>query len=324
MGASTISPRVRHRFGHRHSSSLRAVLLAVLLQAVPWRAEPPLNRRPVPTSPASTRSSGRASPPWTGVASAEPYVQAAQASILGSLLGAWSIDSSSSSGGVGEMMGCASSAALTCDDGGRLVGLSLSSMELTGSIPDTLWELNTLTNLNLSSNALSGPLPATIAKLRGLEYLDLSSNYLTSSIPKALGELTNLKHLDLRYNIFTDTVPQAMGNLSRLTYLDVGCDSRVDPKRVNYLTGPFPRQVTRMKGLAFLCLRGNLFNGSLPASIGSLISLTYLDLSHNQFASSIPASITGLAALSLLDLSFNLFNGSIPPAIGSLDALTYL
>lgn len=54
---------------------------------------------------------------------------------------------------------------------------------LTGNIPKTFSNLNTLSMLNLSHNNLSGPLPAYLNDLKLLSKLDLSYNNFQGDVP---------------------------------------------------------------------------------------------------------------------------------------------
>ena len=73
------------------------------------------------------------------------------------------------------------------DAEGRVLRLSLSGNELTGSIPAELAQLEYLTVLSLSGNELTGSIPAELAQLEYLTVLSLHSNELTGSIPAELG-----------------------------------------------------------------------------------------------------------------------------------------
>ena len=61
--------------------------------------------------------------------------------------------------------------------------LSLSSNQLTGSIPPEIGNLTNLTSLGLYENQLTGSIPSEIGNLTNLTRLYLGSNQLTGSIP---------------------------------------------------------------------------------------------------------------------------------------------
>lgn len=82
---------------------------------------------------------------------------------------------------------------------GRATGIDLGGNGLTGTLPDDLGDLTTVTSLDLSDNALTGAIPAALARMTALVSLDLSGNAgLTGSIPAALLAHTGLLTLDLR------------------------------------------------------------------------------------------------------------------------------
>ena len=66
---------------------------------------------------------------------------------------------------------------------GRVVGLNLRDMDLTGRIPRELGELRHLSVLRLDGNQLTGPIPPELANLTRLKMLSLDGNRLTGPIP---------------------------------------------------------------------------------------------------------------------------------------------
>ncbi|XP_024032010.1 probable LRR receptor-like serine/threonine-protein kinase At3g47570, partial [Morus notabilis] len=86
--------------------------------------------------------------------------------------------------------------------------LDLSENNLTGEIPKTIEGCESLESLSLSGNSFQGTLPSTLASLRGLQYLDLSRNNFTGPIPKDLEKLTALLSLDLSFNDLDGEVPR--------------------------------------------------------------------------------------------------------------------
>ena len=65
----------------------------------------------------------------------------------------------------------------------RLIQLSLSGNNLTGSIPAELGGLTELTELRLGRNQLSGAIPVELGNLRNLEVLRLGRNQLDGLVP---------------------------------------------------------------------------------------------------------------------------------------------
>ena len=102
---------------------------------------------------------------------------------------------------------------------GKVIGLDLSSNQLSGSIPAALGQLRALEWLYLQNNQLEGSMPTELGQLGALEDLDLSSNQLSGPIPPELGSLTSLEVLRLYGNQLSDTIPAELGQLTALIYL---------------------------------------------------------------------------------------------------------
>ena len=61
--------------------------------------------------------------------------------------------------------------------------LMLNSNRLTGTLPQSLWQLTTLTFLDLSNNAFLGALPLNLSRLVNLQWLNLYNTSLSSTVP---------------------------------------------------------------------------------------------------------------------------------------------
>jgi hypothetical protein len=64
---------------------------------------------------------------------------------------------------------------------------------------------------NFRNNALSGSIPDSIRNLNQLTYLDLSNNQLTGLFPEWVHSLTRLKLLNLGQNHFSGQIPVVIG-----------------------------------------------------------------------------------------------------------------
>ena len=113
----------------------------------------------------------------------------------------------------------------------RVVGLSVNSRGLDGTIPAELGDLTGLRRLHLFENRLTGPIPAELGMLADLQSLDLGDNRLTGTdsrrpcqalqpagarpgwqrairaIPSLLGDLDNLVEVDLSGNDLRGCAP---------------------------------------------------------------------------------------------------------------------
>ncbi|CAI5535190.1 unnamed protein product, partial [Closterium sp. Naga37s-1] len=65
---------------------------------------------------------------------------------------------------------CSSAQGVTCDSTGMISAMRLSSLNLGGSIPDSISNLKKISSLILSRNQLSGSIPAAIGNLANLSY----------------------------------------------------------------------------------------------------------------------------------------------------------
>ena len=118
---------------------------------------------------------------------------------------------------------------------GRVVGLRLSGIGLTGTLPPELGDLDQLRTLDLGGNALSGPIPPELGNLQALEVLALDWNIrwgrgrgterhdpgIVGPLPKELGNLVNLRELRLEFNKIDGDIPRTFGALRSLEYLNL-------------------------------------------------------------------------------------------------------
>lgn len=116
---------------------------------------------------------------------------------------------------------------LLCHLGGDssvIIGLNLSSRQLTGSLPHNITRLAYLEYLNLSNNDFSGGIPEFPTSSM-LVSMDLSHNDLTGSIPESLASLPSLKTLYYGCNPWLEKeLPPSFNSLGLTT--DKGeCDS---------------------------------------------------------------------------------------------------
>ncbi|XP_024972096.1 receptor-like protein 15 [Cynara cardunculus var. scolymus] len=194
----------------------------------------------------------------------------------------------------------------------------------------TNWPLNVsvflhfkeLTSLNLSMNCLDNNIVKTglgrLSSLKKLETLDLSYNSITNVTFPSLGSLTSLRVLHLDNNDLEGYLPaldfQQISALENLEILDLSH---------NYMEGF--EQVSLLKKLKILNLRGNNFNESLITSLSALPILKSLDLVGNEglYGTSFPVEeLAHLTNLEELDLNHNMFNDT--PSIQECTRLSRL
>ncbi|KAI3888432.1 hypothetical protein MKW92_009554 [Papaver armeniacum] len=239
---------------------------------------------------------------------------------------------------------------------------SLSSNQLSGTIPLSFCSNNglemgswSIQSLNLSNNTLTGRIPTSLGNCNSLFLLHLGMNNLFGSVPNEL-EQAPIQYLMLNDNFLEGIFPKFIQRLEMLTVLTFGNN--------NY-EGSIPTFVGSFKYLRILSLRANRFNGSIPKEISHLGRLQILDLSMNNLSGSIPRRLGNLTMLtsrpnyptadiiggdwlisdiqlgiringvlqylkhlkdysSGMDLSSNILEGNIPEEIGLLQGLSML
>ncbi len=193
-----------------------------------------------------------------------------------------------------------------------LLYLQLDSNKLTGPIPSTIGNLSKLVYLTARDNQLNGPLPTTFAGMDSLQRLALYQNQISGSIPSQLASLSNLTYLDMSGNSFTGIIPPELGNLSKVTYFDLNS---------NQLTGSIPPALGNLSNDIYFNLEDNQLTGSIPSELGNLGNLQILSLDNNALTGSIPATLSNLTNLSGISLTSNQLTGTIPAGFGNITGL---
>ncbi|KAL2345164.1 hypothetical protein Fmac_006449 [Flemingia macrophylla] len=155
-----------------------------------------------------------------------------------------------------------------CSPNGRVVGLSLPSLNLRGPIHS----LSSLTYLRL---------------------LDLHDNRLNGTVSPLLN-CTSLELLYLAGNDFSGEIPRDISSLRLLLRLDISD---------NNLRGPIPDQLEKLTHLLTLRLQSNALSGQVPDLSASLHNLTELNVTNNELRGHVPDSM--LAKFSSASFSGN-------------------
>ncbi|KAL6329521.1 hypothetical protein AAG906_021529 [Vitis piasezkii] len=161
-----------------------------------------------------------------------------------------------------------------------------------------------LEQLYFDSSGVSGEIPSTFANLQSLTTVWASDNELTGNIPDFIGNWSNLTALRLQGNSFEGAIPSSFSNLTSLTDLRVSDISNASSSSLEFIKD--------MKLLSTLVLRNNNISDSIPSNIGEYGSLTQLDLSFNNLSGQLPESLFNLSQLSLLFLGNNQLTGTLP------------
>ena len=166
---------------------------------------------------------------------------------------------------------------------GNVESLSLGKNNLSGSIPDELFDLKGLKVLRFFGNNLEGEISPRFEELVSLELLQLSINDLSGPIPSALGNLENLTVLQLYRNRLNGVLPPELGRLTRLGTLSVDA---------NDLEGSIPPEFGGMKNLRVLTANSTNLSGPLPQELSVLENLEVLWLQDTGLCSPVNDEFT--------------------------------
>jgi len=240
---------------------------------------------------------------------------------------------------------CKSWDGISCSNG-RVIEVRLSSMNVAGTLSNSIDQLSALTYLDLSNNpSLGGPLTPNIGNLKQLSILNLLGCSFTGNIPQEIGNLSQLTFLALNLNQFTGRIPPSLGLLTNLSWLDLsanqlsgqipvsagsdpGLDKLVGTRHFhfseNQLEGPIDgRLFSANMHLIHVLFDNNKFTGRIPQSLGLVQSLQIIRLDHNQFNGAVPDNIGNLTNLMELSLASNQLNRAVPDLTNATN-LTYV
>ncbi|KAJ0970132.1 hypothetical protein J5N97_023009 [Dioscorea zingiberensis] len=198
----------------------------------------------------------------------------------------------------------------------NLVGLSLSSNNLTGSLPKSLCHLKRLVRFKLAYNHFTGEIPDCWGQsiISQWLFMDLSYNELSGSIPTSVCSLP-LTALYLSNNNFSGLLPLSLGNCSQLLILDLGQN-----KFSGVIPAWFPERLPLLKVLR---LRSNMLIGDIPPHLGYHVALQIIDFADNHLSGAIPHSLGNLNAMKVapLNLDFSVISGTFALYLGQLEVI---
>ncbi|GMI25984.1 hypothetical protein TrCOL_g4603 [Triparma columacea] len=228
-------------------------------------------------------------------------------------------------GGWGKGDQCADNwKGIKCNDEGEVTEIKLVRNNQTGSLPDSLGGLSSLTKLDLRYGGITGPLPPSLAdlveltqisvtdhsitgpippldKLLKLTLIQLNDNHISGPFPPALGNLTSLEYVEMQQNRISGTIP-ALDNLTSLYYFDVS---------YNEIEGPCPSaQNFAPEWGGVFCVKRNRLTGRIPA-FTNLPEIQEINLEFNSLSGPIPP-LEGLGKLVTLSMSNNNLTGPLP------------
>ena len=193
--------------------------------------------------------------------------------------------------------------------------MNLGESNLTGIVPEAIFNISKLQSLSLVLNHLSGSLPSSIGtRLPDLEGLYIGFNQCSGIIPLSISNMSKLTILDISGNFFTGYVPKDLGNLRRLQWLDLSGNQLNDEHPTSEIA--FLTSLMKCNSLRNLWISGNPLKGFIPNSLGNLsISLESIVASGCQLRGTLPTGISNLTNLIELRLHDNDLTRLIPANI---------
>ncbi|KAF8408217.1 hypothetical protein HHK36_007362 [Tetracentron sinense] len=153
---------------------------------------------------------------------------------------------------------------------------NVSNNKISGQIPADIGALcKSLKILDASGNSITGSMPQSFGELDSLVGLDLSRNILQGQIPVSLSRLKGLKYLSLAFNKLTGRIPDSLGKLRFLEVLDLSSNS---------LSGEIPKDLVNLKNLTVLLLNDNKLSGGIPSGLANVTSLSAFNVSFNNLS----------------------------------------
>ncbi|XP_065034691.1 receptor-like protein EIX1 [Musa acuminata AAA Group] len=206
--------------------------------------------------------------------------------------------------------------------------LSLARTNISGQLPEWLFQLRKLKSLQLEQNLISGPIPVSIGQLASLQELILGKNQLNKTIPESVWWLSQLVSLDLENNNLEGVISEAhLGNLTELKHLYLSSNSLALKVESNWLPpfrleslwmnscklGPkFPSWLRSQINISEIDISNASIFDAMPNWFWSLISTAvFVFVSGNQISGHVP-NLLQFNDLVDLDLSSNYFDGPLP------------
>ena len=190
-----------------------------------------------------------------------------------------------------------------------LKNLNLNKNQISGDLPDGVFQLTNLEAFHVSFNHLSGILPSQVGRLSLLEEFVVIDNRLSGSLPSELGLLDKCRVLGLSNNAWVGTIPTEFENMVNLREISI-----VNPEGLGESTI-----------LVHPEMKSNNYIGQTRGLTGSLITfgdmpfLSMLYLDGNDLTGSIPLDFlrhnNRTASPIHVGLTYNNITGTLPQAL---------
>ena len=192
--------------------------------------------------------------------------------------------------------------------------VDVASNHLTGTIPFSMFMIDSLESVILADNCFHGTLNDEICYADNLINLVLDGmGTATGCQRKLFPGLPFLTSFAEERNSY-GTLPSCIWSMTNLAALYLSA---------NEIIGTLPSLATITPNLRYLSLAGNLLTGTLPLWIqqGDWV---FLDLSNNKLTGTLSSSITPLQSDGYLALDVNRLSGHVPAVLMSAQNLTIL
>ena len=122
-----------------------------------------------------------------------------------------------------------------------LTNIFLRQICSSGSLPETIGDMQNLRSMTICRCGLTGGIPASITRLTKISRLSIYDNPdLGGEIPANIGDMAALRDLDFARDGLTGTIPASIGNLANLEGLQL---------QKNHLTGKIPAELAKCTNL---------------------------------------------------------------------------
>lgn len=202
--------------------------------------------------------------------------------------------------------------------------MSLSSNQLSGSLPSYIADLTKIYYFSVANNDFTGTIPELYTSLLSLQRFDVYGNYITGTIPSSFGSFTMLSILHLFDNIISGSYPSSLASNSRLRYVEImrnrligtlpavlGDEHIFFKISQNMMTGAIPASLLQHTQLDLLYLDDNYLSGSIPLLLNG-VRLESLHLEKNFLSGTLSSTLSLLSELQVMQLSHNLLSKQLP------------
>lgn len=198
-----------------------------------------------------------------------------------------------------------------CDEDSIPTELRLSSNSMSGTLPEEISAINSMTTLQFFQNDLGSGIPLSIYSLPAIRAVDFEQNQFTGDLfpTEIFGASSTLKFYRAGNTNLTGTIPSSISQLSGLKQLWI---AETD------VAGPIPPEFTQLVDLTSFIAYNCSLTGSIPDNIGDLNMLEVFDVGFNQLTSSLPESLGSLTKIEKMYINNNLLNGKIPESMNAL------